>query len=742
MATVKPWQVISPQDYIASQQNKNKPEPKAKPTDKGVRGEVGLLKTILPKISQDLGFIRKSISSLVKSQESDKKAAYFERTKRRVEEYAAKYKKAKPTPTEKKIIKQDKSFMEQLKEGLQAILKFVLIGLGTIGLSKLLSAPGVTGGLQTFLEKVILAISDVIQKALSVITPIFKDPNIVDSLTQLVKKVFTFIADGISAAANVIKKILTDPENKENIGKVIVGVISTVFTGLMTVLDIAGKALSENKESIKEGIVTVFVKIAEALAGALGFVTELVKDPAFSQAIADIFVAIKGLITELLNIEIPVPLVGSVTLGKLLAIVAGSLVAFEIAMAAFTGYLMTKIVGGALGGKVGKKLSPAEAATAAKEQALGERVKGLMTSPGTTAALAGGALAIQGAKSVMGGGTPDYYQPSTPTSPVKTGTEGSASTQQKGSAVSTAKEFAGKGGADFIASMEGFAGKAYLDPPGNNKNQYSVGYGHLITEAEVKQGFINLGNGKKIEVKGPGGKDTVVSKEEAKALLNSDLPKYEAVASRAIGADAWEKLNQDQKNALTSLAYNGGAGQMNYLVKNGLRDAILKGDMEGASKIIYEKGFKMSGGKLLAGLDTRRLKEATLFAGAGSAAPSQMAAAPPPPLAPAADSAGTSPTAQTQPPAQEAPKEEPSIVGKALETLLTGGGDFLKQIDQMTGGKLGVASGDLAKAFRTRNIFENPSMVDSSTNIVADSSTQESGPIPGVIDENLLKRLT
>jgi hypothetical protein len=33
-------------------------------------------------------------------------------------------------------------------------------------------------------------------------------------------------------------------------------------------------------------------------------------------------------------------------------------------------------------------------------------------------------------------------------------------------------------------------------------------------------------------------------------------------------------------------------------------------------------------------------------------------------------------------------------------------------------------------------------MIDGSTNIVADGSSQELGPIPGVFDENLLKKLT
>jgi len=729
MTTNKPWQVISPQDYIAAQQNKTKPEPKAKPTDRGIRGEVGLLKTILPKIASDLGFIRKSISSLVKAQETDKKAAYFEKQRRRTEDYASKYKKVKPTPQEKKVVTAEKkSFIEQLKDGLASIFKFALLGFGAIGLSKLLNVSGVTGGLQEFLTKVIVAISDIIQKGLSAITPIMKDSNVVESLTELLKKVFTFIADGISAGANIIKNIITDPENKESIGKVIVAVIGTIFTGLMSAVDIAGKVLSENQDSIRNGLVTIFVKIAEGLAGALKFTESLLQDPNFTQAIADIFTTIKEFIKTILQTPIVTTELGNVTIGGALTALAVAAGALQLAMAYVTG----KLIGGAVSKGVGM-------AGGGGGKAAGKKgIAGALSSGKTTAVL--GALGVAATVLPSAMSNTGTEEPATPTSPVKAGTEGAATAEQKGSAVSVAKSFAGKTSADFIASMEGFAGKAYLDPPGNTKGQYSVGYGHLITEAEQKQGFINLGNGKKIDVKGPGGKDTVVSKEEAKALLNSDLPKYEAIAAKGVGADAWEKLNQDQRNSLTSLAYNGGPGQINSLVKNGLREAILKGDTAGASKIIYEKGWKTSGGKFLTGLDTRRLKEATLFAGAGSEAPSQFAAAPTPMQTPAA-SQSPSPT-QAPAAAQDVPKEEPTIVGKALETLLTGGGDFLKQIDQMTGGKLGVASGDLAKALRTRNLFENPSMVDSSTNIVADGSSQELGPIPGIFDENLLKKLT
>ena len=630
-----------------------------------------------------------------------------------------------------------------------------MMGLLAIGGSKLLSLPGVMDGIKEFMKKVVVGVSDLIQKGVQLLSGLLKDNEVINSISKVIKSVFLFIADGISGAADFFKNIITDPANKDSIGKIVVSVIGTVFNGLLAAFDIAGKALSDNKDSIKEGIVTVFVKIAEALAGVVGFASELVKSPEFSQAIADIWLKLKEFIGDILNIEIPLGDFGTVTLGTAFATVAGAMVAFEVAMAALTGYILTKVVGGALGKgaqAAGNVAGAAGAAGGGKKGVLG-KVAGALSSPTTTAVLGTAAVGITAAKS-MGGGK------ETSTSPVKAGTEGPATTAQKASAVSAAKSFAGKSGADFVSSMEGFAGKAYLDPPNNTKNQYSIGYGHLITEAEVKQGFINLGNGKKIDVKGPGGKDTVISKEEAKELLNSDIPKYEAIAANALGSEAWSKLNQDQRNALVSLAYNGGAGQINYLIKHGLRDAILKGDIDGASKIIYEKGWKTSGGKQLAGLDTRRLKEATLFAGSSSQAPSQMAAAPTPAQTPAGGEqkmpdappvASTSPTMNQNASAtgdaakkgsSKGSEKDKSFGQKMMDLLASEGGDFMKQLDEMTGGKLGFASGDLAQALRTRNISETGDTIDGSTNITGDTSTNSTQPLPSIYDDALLSKIS
>ena len=71
------------------------------------------------------------------------------------------------------------------------------------------------------------------------------------------------------------------------------------------------------------------------------------------------------------------------------------------------------------------------------------------------------------------------------------------------------------------------------------------------------------------------------------------------------------------------------------------------------------------------------------------------------------------------------------------------GSDFLRQLDEMTGGKLGIASGELATALRTRNLFfdsQEDTIIDASRTLASTSSNQWEGPIPSVYDETLLEK--
>jgi len=112
-----------------------------------------------------------------------------------------------------------------------------------------------------------------------------------------------------------------------------------------------------------------------------------------------------------------------------------------------------------------------------------------------------------------------------------------------------------------IKGHEKFVAKAYPDPEKNpdgsiKKMYYSVGYGHQITEQEIKQGYIKIGD-TKVSVVGDLGKDTILTKEQGDALVAQDFKKYED-AAKAI--PNFDKLNQDAKDALIDITYNMGVG--------------------------------------------------------------------------------------------------------------------------------------------------------------------------------------
>jgi GH24 family phage-related lysozyme (muramidase) len=171
----------------------------------------------------------------------------------------------------------------------------------------------------------------------------------------------------------------------------------------------------------------------------------------------------------------------------------------------------------------------------------------------------------------------------------------------------------GEDATKFITGKEGFVGKATKDT-----NRMAIGYGHNITDAEIKSGQIQLGNGEFIKVSGEGGKDTTITKEQADKLFSKDLRVYESIVIRAIGQEAYNKLSQNQKTAILSYVYNTGS------VPKGFADAIKAGNYANAAKTIRDGIATASGEKdpvrrkqLEAGLKIRRKKEGDLFDTAG-----------------------------------------------------------------------------------------------------------------------------
>lgn len=289
--------------------------------------------------------------------------------------------------------------------------------------------------------------------------------------------------------------------------------------------------------------------------------------------------------------------------------------------------------------------------------------------------------------------------------------------------VGMSSEFSGKGASEFITAMEGFSSKAYLDPPDNKKNQYSIGHGHLITENEIAQGYISIGKDKKIPVKGIGGKDTTVTREEAKLLLETDIPKHEKIAAKAIGIEAWKKLSDDQRTALTSIAFNA-PGNFPSLIQAGLREAIMRGDDEEASRIIYEKGWKHSQGKYLPGLESRRRKEAALFASKSQRDEEQLA------------DNRNAPTPDRRVDNRDADNKTPLTMNSVGKSVADFARDQMIALDKLTGGQLMKGSTELADMLRDvtnelyKELMNNPTLVDNSQKVVNNNVNSGGGGSP------------
>lgn len=161
--------------------------------------------------------------------------------------------------------------------------------------------------------------------------------------------------------------------------------------------------------------------------------------------------------------------------------------------------------------------------------------------------------------------------------------------------------------AQFVAKGEGVRLKAYSDSGGYP----TIGVGHLITKDEIRRGFIDTGTGDPIKIDKSRITNTVATKEQVKALFeNIDLPKHAAIARRQLGDEAWAKLNVPQQATVISYAFN--RGTLAGLIKRGLKDAIMTGNVQKAADIIAN-GVRTSGGKFVPGLVNRRNEEARAF---------------------------------------------------------------------------------------------------------------------------------
>jgi lysozyme len=144
-----------------------------------------------------------------------------------------------------------------------------------------------------------------------------------------------------------------------------------------------------------------------------------------------------------------------------------------------------------------------------------------------------------------------------------------------------------KAGIALIKHHEGVRSRPYRCPA----NLWTVGVGHLI------------GDGKSLS----NSWNRTFSAEEINGILKSDLRRFELGISKMLPN---VPLRQCEFDCLVSFAFNLGLGTFQ---RSTLRQALLRGDKKAAMESLVK--YCRAGGKILRGLQIRRLDEKALFEG-------------------------------------------------------------------------------------------------------------------------------
>jgi lysozyme len=139
----------------------------------------------------------------------------------------------------------------------------------------------------------------------------------------------------------------------------------------------------------------------------------------------------------------------------------------------------------------------------------------------------------------------------------------------------------------LIKHHEGVRSRPYRCPA----NLWTVGVGHLI------------GDGKHL----PDSWNRTFSQEEIDGILKSDLRRFELGVHKMLPN---VPLRQHEFDAIISFCFNLGLG---CFQRSTLRQALLRGDKKAAMESLVK--YCRAGGKILKGLQTRRLDEKALFEG-------------------------------------------------------------------------------------------------------------------------------
>jgi lysozyme len=126
-----------------------------------------------------------------------------------------------------------------------------------------------------------------------------------------------------------------------------------------------------------------------------------------------------------------------------------------------------------------------------------------------------------------------------------------------------------------------------------------VGVGHVMYP---EQGKLKLEDRMSVSLRPED--DRAFSMEEVNGILRSDLARFE----RGVAQYCPVVLTQGMFDGLVSFAFNVGLGT---LQRSTLRQKLLRGDKAGAAEELLK--YCMAGGKILKGLQNRRIDERAVF---------------------------------------------------------------------------------------------------------------------------------
>ena len=143
-----------------------------------------------------------------------------------------------------------------------------------------------------------------------------------------------------------------------------------------------------------------------------------------------------------------------------------------------------------------------------------------------------------------------------------------------------------RAGIELIQAWEGCRLTAYPDPA-TDGDPWTIGYGHtsMAGEPHVTKGM-------------------TISQDQAAAILERDLVKYEVAVSKLMTRNP----NENQFSAMVSLCFNIGPGNM---AKSSVVRLFNAGDVQGAADAF--RMWNKAAGKVMKGLVNRRESERLLF---------------------------------------------------------------------------------------------------------------------------------